>query len=60
VNGGVTKEVTSEVRARASILDVIAESVVLKRAGKEYKGCCPFHNEKSPSFHVNPEKGIFK
>lgn len=60
MNGGVTKEVTAEVRARASILDVIAESVVLKRAGKEYKGCCPFHNEKSPSFHVNPEKGIFK
>lgn len=60
MSGGVTKEVTAEVRARASILDVIAESVVLKRAGKEYKGCCPFHNEKSPSFHVNPEKGIFK
>lgn len=57
---GVTNDVISEVRARASILDVISETVVLKRAGKEYKGLCPFHNEKTPSFNVNTEKGIFK
>jgi DNA primase len=57
---GVTPEVTAEVRSRANILEVIAEHVVLKRAGKEYKGRCPFHDEKTPSFTVNPEKGIFK
>lgn len=57
---GVTKEVLAEVRARASIVDVVAETVVLKRAGKDYKGLCPFHKEKSPSFTVNADKGIFK
>ena len=57
---GVTSEVIAEVRMRAGILEVISETVVLKRTGKEYKGLCPFHGEKSPSFHVNPDKGIFK
>lgn len=57
---GVTPEVIAEVRMRASILEVISETVVLKRAGKEYRGLCPFHDEKSPSFNVNPDKGIFK
>jgi len=57
---GVTSEVIAEVRARASILDVVSELVVLKRAGKNYMGLCPFHNEKSPSFTVNQEKGFFK
>jgi DNA primase len=57
---GVTPEVIAEVRGRANLLEVISEFVVLKRAGKEHRGLCPFHSEKSPSFHVNPEKGIFK
>ncbi len=57
---GVTTEVIAEVRQRAGIVEVISETVVLKRAGKEYRGLCPFHNEKSGSFYVNPEKGIFK
>ncbi|HEY9784425.1 MAG TPA: CHC2 zinc finger domain-containing protein, partial [Candidatus Obscuribacterales bacterium] len=57
---GVTPEVIAEVRARASILEVVSDIVVLKRTGKEHKGLCPFHQEKTPSFHVNPEKGIFK
>ncbi len=57
---GVTNDVISEVRARASILDVISETVVLKRAGKEYKGLCPFHKEKTPSFNVSTDKEIFK
>jgi len=60
MKGGVTSDVIAEVRSRASIQEVISEHIVLKRAGKEYKGLCPFHNEKSPSFHVNTEKGIFK
>jgi DNA primase len=56
---GVTPEVTAEVRSRANILEVIAEHVVLKRAGKEYKGRCPFHDEKTPSFNVRPTHGTF-
>lgn len=56
----VNTEVISEVRNKARIVDIVSELVVLKRAGKDYKGLCPFHNEKSPSFFVNPEKGIFK
>lgn len=57
---GVTEEVIAEVRLRAGLLEVISETVVLKRAGKEYRGLCPFHPEKSPSFHVNTEKGFYK
>jgi len=57
---GVTKEVLAEVRSRANIVDVVSESVVLKRAGKDHKGLCPFHKEKTPSFTVSAEKGIFK
>jgi DNA primase len=57
---GVTPEVIAEVRRRASMVDVIAEEVMLKKAGKDYKGLCPFHCEKSPSFFVSTEKGIFK
>jgi DNA primase len=58
---GVTPDVIADVRARANLLEVISDVVALKRAGtKEYKGLCPFHAEKTPSFHVNPDKGIFK
>jgi DNA primase len=57
---GVTSEVIADVRSRANLLEVISDHVVLKRTGKEYKGLCPFHAEKTPSFHVNPEKGIYK
>ncbi|HEY9788829.1 MAG TPA: DNA primase [Candidatus Obscuribacterales bacterium] len=56
---GVTSEVIAEVRNRANIHEVVADVVVLKRANKIYKGLCPFHNEKTPSFIVNPERGIF-
>ncbi len=48
-----------EVRARVSIVDEIAKVVPLKRAGANYKGCCPFHNEKTPSFVVSEQKQIF-
>lgn len=48
------------VRDRADILEIIGESVVLKRSGRNYTGLCPFHGEKSPSFNVNPEKRIFR
>ncbi|MBB4211784.1 DNA primase [Rhodothalassium salexigens DSM 2132] len=48
-----------EIRERVPLADVIGRSVKLVRAGREYKGLCPFHNEKTPSFHVIPEKGFY-
>lgn len=48
-----------EVRNGADIYEVISESVVLKKTGKNYQGLCPFHTEKTPSFSVNPSKQIF-
>jgi DNA primase len=48
-----------DLRMQANILQVVQEYVPLKRAGASYKGNCPFHNEKTPSFTVHPEKGFF-
>jgi DNA primase len=48
-----------DLRLQANIVQVIQEYVPLKRAGRTYKGLCPFHSEKTPSFHVDPEKGFF-
>ena len=49
----------SEVRERAAILDVVSDYVSLRRSGANYQGLCPFHGEKTPSFNVNPGRGIF-
>jgi DNA primase len=49
-----------EVRARADIVDIIGEFVPLKKAGREYKANCPFHEERTPSFYVVPDKGFYK
>jgi len=48
-----------DLKLQANILQVVQEYVPMKRAGTSYKGNCPFHNEKTPSFTVNPEKGFF-
>jgi len=48
-----------ELRARTTLSAVIAPSVKLIRAGREWKACCPFHNEKTPSFTVNDDKGFY-
>jgi len=48
-----------DLRAQANILQIVQEYVPLKRAGTSYKGNCPFHSEKTPSFHVHPDKGFF-
>lgn len=52
-------ELLEEIRSRNDIIDVISQYVVLKRSGRNYFGLCPFHNEKSPSFSVSPDKQIF-
>ena len=50
----------SEVRAASDIVDVVSDYVRLKKKGSNFFGLCPFHQEKTPSFSVNPELGIFK
>ena len=48
-----------EVRARVDIVSVVEQYVTLKRSGSRLKGLCPFHQEKTPSFHVNPDLGMW-
>ena len=48
-----------QVRQAADIVSVVSETVDLKKKGRRFWGCCPFHSEKTPSFTVNPEKGFF-
>ena len=55
-----TDELLDEIKRKNDIVDVISQYVVLKRKGRNYFGLCPFHNEKSPSFSVSPDKQIFK
>jgi DNA primase len=55
----ITQEKIAEIRARASVVEVISDCVTLKKVGRNHVGLCPFHSEKTPSFTVNDEKGIF-
>jgi len=48
--------ITAEIKSKLPVLDVVGETVVLKRAGSAYKGLCPFHAEKTPSFIVSPDR----
>ncbi len=57
--GFLSEEKVSEIRDRSSILEVVSDYVALKKAGKNHRGLCPFHSEKTPSFMVNEEKQIF-
>jgi hypothetical protein len=56
---GRSRDMTDEIRHRVNILEVVSPHVTLRRAGKSYKGLCPFHSEKTPSFTVDPERGFF-
>lgn len=56
----ITDTKKEEIRDAADIVDVVSDYVKLKKAGGGFTGLCPFHNEKSPSFHVTPRLGIFK
>jgi DNA primase len=55
----VGQDKIEEVRSRADIVEIIGAHVRLKRAGRNFVGLCPFHNEKTPSFTVNAERGFF-
>ncbi len=57
--GLIPQEVISQILDRANIVDVIAEYIPLKQAGRNFKAPCLFHHEKTPSFVVNPDKQIF-
>ena len=48
-----------DLKVQANIVQVVQDHVPLRKAGASYKGLCPFHSEKTPSFHVNPDKGFF-
>ncbi len=56
----IPQETVGRILDLAQIEEVIGDFVTLKRAGATYKACCPFHNEKTPSFVVSPSKGIYK
>lgn len=56
----ITDEIKEQIKEAADIVEVISDSVKLKRSGNGFIGLCPFHNEKSPSFHVSPHLGIYK
>ena len=57
--GRIPKTFIDELIARADIVEVVGARVTLKRAGSNYKGLCPFHGEKTPSFTVSPSKGFY-
>ncbi len=57
--GRIPQHFIDELIARADIVELIGSRVPLKKAGKEFKACCPFHGEKTPSFHVVPDKGFY-
>ena len=56
----IPKETVDRILDTAQIVDVVGDFVTLKRRGANYTACCPFHNEKTPSFYVSPSKGIYK
>jgi len=60
VSNYIPQSIIEDIRNRTNIVDIVGEYVNLKRYGNNFKGLCPFHNEKTPSFVVNEEKQIFK
>jgi DNA primase len=57
--GRITEELIGEIKNKNNLLDLISCYVTLKKSGKSYQGLCPFHSERTPSFSVNPEKGLW-
>jgi DNA primase len=59
VSGRIPQHFIDELIARADLVEIVGARVPLKKAGKEYKACCPFHGEKTPSFTVVPDKQFY-
>ena len=57
--GRIPQSFIDDLTARADIVELIGSRVELKKAGREYRACCPFHNEKTPSFWVSPVKQFY-
>lgn len=57
--GSIPRDFIEQLLARADIVDIINQRVPLKKAGATFKACCPFHQEKTPSFNVNPQKQFY-
>jgi len=57
--GRIPQEFINDLIDRSDIVEVIQSRIQLKKAGREYKACCPFHGEKTPSFTVSPDKGFY-
>ena len=55
----IPSHILEQLNSQADLISIIGRHTTLKRAGGEFKGCCPFHGEKSPSFYVNPQKNIY-
>ena len=58
--GRINERTIEQIRERTDIVDVIGSRIQLRRSGSDYTACCPFHHEKTPSFHVNPSRQTFK
>ncbi|MDH3305208.1 MAG: DNA primase [Gammaproteobacteria bacterium] len=59
MSGLIPQDFIDDLVARADIVEVVGRRVPLKKAGREFKACCPFHDEKTPSFTVSPGKGFY-
>ena len=59
MSGRIPQDFIDELLARADIVEVLGSRLQLKKAGREYKALCPFHNEKTPSFTLSPDKGFY-
>jgi DNA primase len=59
MSGLIPKQFIVDLIDRADVVEVVGRHVQLKKAGKEFKACCPFHDEKTPSFTVSPAKGFY-
>ena len=59
MSGLISRETIDAVKSKVDIVSVIGEYTRLERRGADWWGCCPFHNEKSPSFHVEPDKNFY-
>src|SRR5438477_9987576 len=57
--GAIPDAVLDEIKRRTDLASLSSEHVALKRSGRGFLGLCPFHEEKTPSFHVDPERGFF-
>src|SRR5947199_10024722 len=59
MRGRLTADVKEEIRQRVDLVELASAHVSLKKAGRHYKGLCPFHQEKTPSFHIDRERGLW-